>query len=128
MYSVQSTHTQDASYLQGKLHLWAIAEATCGILAVCLPISPKFFRSLHDSQLWSALRGFSFSRSKSQLAGNSGDSRSSESPSDEKSKTAKLSSSGTPNLKAYFKQYNYRSVNESELDSVSSQAGIAEHI
>lgn len=128
VYSVQSTQTEDQTYLQGKLQLWAVVEATCGILAVCLPISPKFFRSLHDSELWSVLRGFSFSRSKTELAGSSRDPGDSEAPPDEKSKTAKLSSSGTPNFKAYFKRYNYRSVNETELDSISSQAGIAKSI
>lgn len=121
VYSVQSVHTQDFSYLVGELNLWAIVEATCGILAMCLPISPKFLRSLQDSPVWSTLRLLSFSRSSARSTGNS------EAPSDE-SKEAKLSDSPAPtpthNFKAYFKQYNYRSANETELDSVSSQAGM----
>lgn len=117
VYSIQSVHTEDFTYLAGLLNLWAVAETTCGILAMCLPISPKFFRSLQDAQLWSVLRGFSFSRSKLGSTGNS------ETPSDE-SKAAKLGS-GPHDFKAYFKRYNYKSTKETELDSISSQANIA---
>ena len=118
VYSVRTTKVEDHTYLIGLLNLWAIVEATCGILAMCLPISPKFFRNLQDAQLWSALRVFSLSRSKT---GSMGDS---ETPSDE-IKAAKLGN-GSQNFKAYFKQYNYKSANETELDSVSSQAGITQ--
>ncbi len=116
VYSLQLVRSQDVTYLAGLMNMWAIAEATCGILAMCLPVSPKFFSSLQHAPLWSALRVFSFSQSKTRSTGTS------ETPSEE-SKAARIGI-GSYSFKAKFKQYNYKSATETELDSLSSQAGI----
>ncbi len=109
---------QDISYLSALLDMWSIAEVTCGILATCLPISPKFFRSLQDAKLWSNLRIslHSFTGSKKESTSKS------ETSSDRKI-PAKLNSSSN-SLKACFKKYRYVTTNESELVSVSSNGGV----
>lgn len=62
--------TQDSiirTSLLSKSILWTLSEITCGILAVCLPLSLKFFRSLEESSVWLSLRSTlqSFFRLKS---------------------------------------------------------------
>lgn len=54
-YAVILNHYEDRTYLAGVLNLWAIAETTCGILTMCLPVSPRFFESLQVSKVWSNL-------------------------------------------------------------------------
>lgn len=115
-YSAISIHYDDFTYLAGIQDLWAVAETTCGILVVCLPISPKFFRSIYDSKFWSGLRTslHSFTRSRSQS------SQTSDTRSDE-TESAKQSN-GSHNLKALFRKYNVPSQHVVELNSMSSDA------
>jgi hypothetical protein len=54
--SVKNSDSKDITYDENIMALWAISEMACGILAMCLPVSPKFFRSFKDSSLWSGLR------------------------------------------------------------------------
>lgn len=110
--AVKLTHDRDPLYLAGVQDLWAIVEATCGILAMCLPVSPKFFKSLSDTKLWSILKSSfpSFTRPKTEL------SRTSETCPDE-IKALKLNN-GFHSLQATFKKYNYVSVHS--IPSVSS--------
>lgn len=51
-YAVIVFYNQDFTYIAGATNLWSLVEITSGILAMCLTISPKFFRSLQDSKLW----------------------------------------------------------------------------
>lgn len=98
-------HYPDTTYLEGISDLWAIAEATCGILAICLPVSPKFFESLQNTKLWSKLRISLSSLTRS----NTGPIRSPET-SPHESNAANLSSDkivGSSNLEANFTKYNY---------------------
>lgn len=115
-YSIKVIRYEDVSYLGGILDLWAIAEATSGILAMCLPISPKFFRSLQDAKLWSSLKIslHSFVRKST-----SGPLSNSETPS-EQNIAAKLDSRSISLKNPPFKKYHYITTNELELASVSS--------
>lgn len=121
-YSVKFLHIEDFTYLGGQLDLWAVAEATCGILTMCLPVSPKFFQSLRDAKLWfklkNSLHSYPFMRSKNgRLVSNA------EAPSDENI-VAKLNIRNDPtSLKGYFKKYHYVTAHETELASVSSNDG-----
>lgn len=121
-YSVKVIHSKDVSYLAGIINLWAIAEATCGILAMCLPISPKFFKSLQDAKLWSTLRIslHSFMKSRNEPTSNS------ETSSDEDI-AAKLNRRST-SLKTHFKKYHYVTTNGTELASVSSKASTERNV
>ena len=115
-YSAISIGYDDFTYLAGIQDLWAIAETTCGILAMCLPISPKFFRSIHDSKFWSGLRISLHSLTRSPVQS----SQIFNTRSDE-AKTAKQSN-GSHNLKALFQEYNVSSQHVIELKSASSDA------
>ena len=110
--SVKLIYDRDLTYLAGVQDLWAIIEATCGILAMCLPVSPKFFKSLSETKLWSILKSSFpfFTRSKAELI------RNSETCPDE-IQVPKLSN-GFHSLQATFKKYNYVSVHS--IPSVSS--------
>ena len=69
-YSAQLLHYQDFTYLHGVMDLWAVGETTSAILALCLPVSPKFFSAIQDSKFWSGLRRiplYSSPQSKTQL-------------------------------------------------------------
>lgn len=70
-YSVNSLHYHDHTYLGGVLTLWGIGETTAGILALCLPLLPKFFQGVQGSQMWFRFRRIrlhpSFNRSKTPL-------------------------------------------------------------
>lgn len=106
-------HYPDVTYLEGVSDLWAITEATCGILAVCLPLSPKFFASVQDTKLWSRFRSSLLSLTRS----NTGATRSPETSSAE-SKAAKLSNqSGLSNPEANFTENNYESTHSTDLGS-----------
>ena len=117
-YSVKIVDYEDVTYLAGILYLWAIAEMTCGILAMCLPISPKFFKRLQAAKFWSSLRTSLHSLTRSKIEPTS------ETPTDE-NVVAKLDS-GSSSLKAYFRKYHYVTANENEIElgSVSSQGGV----
>lgn len=121
-------HHADASYLGGKQDIWAVVETTCGILAMCLPISPKFFRSIQNSNFWSGLRTsfHSLTRSRIQLTRSKirltrsriqstqiPDTRSNEVES-------AMQSNGSRNLKALFRKYNVSSNHDIELKSTSN--------
>ena len=110
-YSVKSIHYEDFTYLAGIQDLWAIAETTCGILAMCLPTSPKFFHSIQNSKFWSGLKIslHSLIGSKSQFTQISN-------VRSDKAKLAKQSN-GSHNLKAPFREYNASSPYDIELES-----------
>lgn len=115
-YTFQIMHYSDIFYLSGLLNLWAIAEVTCGILAMSLPIVPKFFKGLQDAKLWSTLRTslHSLTRSKDEPSN-------SNAASDEN--IAANLNSGSTSLQTCFKKYRYVTTNETELTSVSSKDG-----
>ena len=115
-YSVISIHYDDFTYLAGIQDLWAIAETTCGILAMCLPISPKFFRSIHDSKFWSGLRSSLQSHTWSRIQY----SQTSKVQMDE-AELAKHSN-GSHSLKALFRKHNVSSQHNADLKSTSSDA------
>jgi hypothetical protein len=48
--------------------LWTAPELASGIVAMCLPVSPRFFRHFKDSNFWSGLKFSirSFSRPKTE--------------------------------------------------------------
>ena len=116
-YSAKFMHYQDITYLEGVLDLWAIAEATCGILAICLPLSPKFFESVQDTKLWSRFRTSIHSITRSKT----GPARSPEASPDE-ILAAKLSNgNGSSNLPANFKKYNYESAHSMDLASTPTR-------
>lgn len=114
-YSVVSYHHKDFTYLAGIQGLWAIAELTCGILAMCLPMSPKFFRSLQDSKMWSGFRLslHSITRSKTQLIQTPNTRHDVAGPTNQRS--------SSHSLKATFREYNF-SPHDIELKSTSSEA------
>lgn len=55
-YSVKMFQIQDYTYYFSILDLWALVEIASAFLAACLPYSPKFFKSLKDSTLWSGFK------------------------------------------------------------------------
>lgn len=113
-YTAKSINYQDISYLEGVMDLWAIAEETCGILAVCLPLSPKFFESVQDSKLWSRFRTSLLSLTQSHT----GATRCPET-SPEESKAAKLSNEiDSPNLQANFARCISESTHSMDLVSI----------
>lgn len=115
-YSVISIHYDDFTYLAGIQDLWAIAETTCGILAICLPISPKFFRSVYDSKIWSGLRTslHSYTRSRIQFI------QASNTPTYD-AEPAKHSN-GSHSFKALFRKYNVSLQHSVDMKSTSSDA------
>lgn len=60
-YAVQLARSNDVTYHVGLMVLWTVPEVASGILAMCLPVSPKFFRHIKDSNLWSGPKSFIFS-------------------------------------------------------------------
>lgn len=111
-------HYQDVTYLEGVADQWATAEATCGILAICLPLSPKFFESVRDKKLWSRFKTSLLSLTGSTTAAT----RSSET-SPEESKAAKLSNKiGSSKLQANFAKYNHVSTYSVDLASMSDRS------
>lgn len=59
LYSAfNSSNSEDKTYWFSQVGLWNLSEIASGILAVNLPASFKFFRSLKESDLWSNLRRF----------------------------------------------------------------------
>ena len=66
-YSVKTQDSINRTSLLSKSILWTLSEISSGILAVCLPLSLKFFRSLEESSLWLNLKSTlqSFARLKS---------------------------------------------------------------
>ena len=55
-YAVNIRNSEDKTYWLFKSGLWNLSEIASGILAMCLPVSHKFFRSLKESSFWSKLR------------------------------------------------------------------------
>lgn len=55
-YAAKTQDSMSRTSLLGKSMLWILSEITSGILAVCLPLSLKFFRSLEESSVWLRLR------------------------------------------------------------------------
>lgn len=57
LYSAfNSSSSEDKTYWFSQVGLWNLSEIASGILAVNLPVSLKFFRSLKESGHWSNLR------------------------------------------------------------------------
>lgn len=112
-YSIMITRDKDTTYLTGIQDLWAIAEATCGILAICLPISPKFFNSLQGSRFWISFHHLP--RSRTAIL------RTSDPRSDKIHATANLSH-GSSRLNVRYQQDNYLSKHEVESNSTSGDA------
>lgn len=117
-YSIMTTRDKDTTYLAGIQDLWAIVEATCGILAICLPLSPKFFNSLQRSRIWET--GFKipfhhFTRSRIAIL------RTSDTRSDKIHATANPSD-GSSCFNARHEQDNYLSKHDVESNSTSSDA------
>ena len=57
-YSNKLRHSEDVTYYTTVIAIWSGPEIASGILAFCLPASPKFFQSLKESSLWSGLKSF----------------------------------------------------------------------
>lgn len=55
-YTIKLARSKDVTYYISIMGMWTLPEIASGILAMCLPVSPKFFRSLKDSTLWSSLK------------------------------------------------------------------------
>ena len=55
-YAVKTQDSINRTSLLGKSILWTLSEISSGILAVCLPLSLKFFRSLEESSFWLNLK------------------------------------------------------------------------
>lgn len=53
-YTIKLARSKDITYYNSIMGVWTLPEIASGILAMCLPVSPKFFRSLKDSPLWSS--------------------------------------------------------------------------
>lgn len=113
------THGHDTTYLSGVLDLWATAETTCGILAICLVVSPRFFQSLQDSKLWSR-----FTHSSTRLK--SEPTSTSHTPS-EKDRSGKLDNS-SHNLHAKLKRYGNFSRRDVALAPVPSKSSVESNI
>ena len=73
-YSVKMSRSEDITYYVGLVALWTSPEMASGILSVCLPVSPRFFRHLKVSHLWSGLGSSlrSFFRPKTEATWNPG--------------------------------------------------------
>lgn len=54
-YTIELSHSKDFTYYTSVQALWSLPEMTLGLLAMCLPVSPKFFQSVKDSSFWSSL-------------------------------------------------------------------------
>ena len=83
---------------------------------MCLAISPKFFKSLRDSKLWSSFKVslHSLTRSKSGPSTRTSDTRS------EKTDTTKSNNNDSSGFKARFKKYNFFSSKSTGPASASS--------
>lgn len=55
-YTVILSHSSDVTYYTSVMGLWTIPEMASGILALCLPVSPRFFQSLKESKHLSGVR------------------------------------------------------------------------
>lgn len=53
--TVRLFHTTDIAYYGDIMALWTGVEIAAGLLAVCLPVSPQFFRHFANFHLWSRL-------------------------------------------------------------------------
>ena len=114
-YSIMIAREKDTTYLAGIQDLWAIAEGTCGILAICLPLAPKFFDSLQGLRIWSSHHPFT-RWSKTPILQTS-DTRSDEIHA---AAAANLSDDGSSRLNARYQQHDYLSKHEVESNSTSS--------
>lgn len=59
-YSAKLADGKDVTYHLGIMGLWTLPEMTSGFLAMCLPVSPKFFQALKASKLGTSLRSLLF--------------------------------------------------------------------
>ena len=57
-YAVKLSHTEDKSYHGFLMAIFSYPEIAFGILAVCLPIVPKFVNSLQNSHWWFRVNSF----------------------------------------------------------------------
>lgn len=58
-YSVRLAQSGDTTYYVALIALWSLGEMASGFLAMCLPVSPKFFQSLKQITLpsWISITG-----------------------------------------------------------------------
>lgn len=61
----------DKTYNVAFIVFWSLGEMASGFLAMCLPVSPKFFQSLKEITIpsWVPLAGHSLRRSSNDFSG-----------------------------------------------------------
>ena len=67
-YSTKLADGKDVTYRLSIMSLWTIPEMTSGLLAMCLPVSPKFFQALKTSKLRTSFRSLIRRKSKGDLS------------------------------------------------------------
>lgn len=67
-YSIKLADGKDFTYRLSIMSLWTIPEMTSGLLAMCLPVSPKFFQALKTSKLGTSLQSLIRRKSKADLS------------------------------------------------------------
>ena len=110
-YVVKVDQIKDMTYFIGIMGVWTLSEMGSGILAVCLPVFPKFCQGTKDSSLWSSLtrKSQSFLHLKPDAIGMTG----LHSDADKVMKGPTSSS----NFRTRFKKYNFR---QAETDLLSN--------
>ena len=66
-YATKLLHSKDITYDISIMIHWAVLELVSGILAMCLPAFPKFFRNLKASRLGIVLRSLLRGKSEANL-------------------------------------------------------------
>lgn len=67
-YSTKLADVKDVTYYLSILNLWTIPEMTSGLLAMCSPVSPKFFQALKTSKLGTSLQSLIRRKPKADLS------------------------------------------------------------
>lgn len=67
-YSTKLADSEDNTYRFSIMSLWTLPEMTSGLLAMCLPVSPKFYQALKTSKLGTSLQSLTRRKSKADLS------------------------------------------------------------